>query len=157
MSLVDLDDRTHDHAVERQRICRLIVGEDLLSSAVKDQPALGGHDNRPQRIRVGEVPIPLRLNALHEPKRSCEKDEDGHDAPQQSVDAEGEELLIVTIYAHKSWPFAVDRWPMHRLDLSANGQPPTANVSTPVAVSLRSALPSKTESTTGTPAFRTTK
>src|SRR5437899_54931 len=107
MRRIAFDDGPHDDPVERERVCGLVVGQDVLTGAVHDQPALGGQCDRTQGVRIGEVAVFLRLYSLNEPERAGQKDEDGDDRPQQGVDAEGEELLIVSIYAHMSWRLAV--------------------------------------------------
>src|ERR1051326_2217119 len=101
---VGLDDRPQHDAVERQRIRGLIVGDDLLPGAVEDQPALRRRDDLAQRVGLGESAVFLRLHALDEPERAGEEDENDDDRPQQGVDAEGEELLVVSIYAHGYQP-----------------------------------------------------
>src|SRR5216684_777586 len=100
MRRVELDDRTHEHPVEAQRVGGLVVGQDLLSAPVEDQAALGRQDDLPERVRLGEVPILLRLYSLDEPERACQENEDDDDRPQKSVDAEGQELLVITVDAH---------------------------------------------------------
>src|SRR5205814_8001549 len=89
-------------AVERQRVGGLVVGDDLLPGAVEDEPALGRRDDLAQRIGLGEPAVFLRLNALNEPERAGQEDEDGDDRPEEGVDAEGQKPLIISVYAHRT-------------------------------------------------------
>jgi len=103
---VALDERLHDHAVDLELVGGLVVREDL-ACAVHDQAALGRHLDLAQGIGLREAAVLLCLNALHEPERSSQEHEGRHDAPEDGVDAELEELLIVSIYAHGSGPVPV--------------------------------------------------
>src|SRR5205085_7619673 len=94
-------ERLEKHAIDRQRLRRLVVGEDF-SVAVHDQTALRRRHDLAQRIRLGQHAVLVRLQSLHEPERSGEEDEHDDVRPQQYVDAEVEELLIVSVYAHGS-------------------------------------------------------
>ena len=82
MRRIALHERLMIDAVERQRVRRLVVGEDLLAGAVEDQPALGGRDDLAQRVRFGKIAVLLRLHALHEPERAGQENEDGDDRPR---------------------------------------------------------------------------
>ena len=99
---IALHERLHHDAIDRQRVRRLIVREDFFAAAIEDQAALGGDDELAQRVRFGKVAPLFRLHALDEPERAGEEHEEHHDSPEESVDAESEELLIVSINAHRS-------------------------------------------------------
>ena len=103
----DLGDEIHRElrvaapaAVDQQVVARDVLDQEP-AVAVVDQPAGGLDGELPEPVVLGELPVIVPLDDLHEPEPGADEDEDRSDQPGHHPHPDNEILAMLTNDFHR--------------------------------------------------------